>query len=215
MMMRGRVLPSGAALWVMVVILLLFCLCPAAPVHSRSLRDGVIRLHIVSNSDCESDEVDKTAVRHQILCLTGDWLREADDADTARRILRQKLPQLRQRAGAVVQQHPVSIRLEVRNLPTTTYAGGTMMPAGQYWVLYTVLGQGAGDNWWCVLYPSLCVMGCEDGEPMNEMGRKAPRSALAEWLGSRRPNDYVAALLGSMDPAGHFHPPITWFSSGR
>lgn len=139
-----------------------------------------VRLHVVANDDGEAAQALKLKVRDGVLeearallsdCETADeaWRRVNDSLDTFEEIA---LERLREAGG----DGPVRAEAGVFEFPDRQY-GGLLVPAGEYRALRVVIGEGAGRNWWCVLFPTLCLTeDCAPGEPV------AFRSTLLEWL---------------------------------
>ncbi len=143
----------------------LFCACLVctalwAEAAQGRLAEQVIRLHVLANSDSQADQALKLHVRDQLLEETQRLLAPAQDAAGAADLLRANLDGLTQTAQAAVaawgHDYPVSVRLEETWFPTRQYQG-TALPAGDYLALRVLIGAAAGHNWWCVVFPSLCL----------------------------------------------------------
>lgn len=143
----------------------LFCACLVctalwAEAAQGRLADQVIRLHVLANSDSQADQALKLHVRDQVLEETQRLLAPAQDAAGAADLLRANLDGLTQTAQAAVAawgyDYPVSVRLEETWFPTRQYQGAAL-PAGDYLALRVLIGAAAGHNWWCVVFPSLCL----------------------------------------------------------
>lgn len=145
------------------ILLLLFA--AALPVvhlakAQRDVAGHVLRLHILANSDEDADQLLKQKVRDRILKEYAPVFDAcggaADAADAAAalsfRIARTAQQELR-RNGAL---YPVSVRVEAADFPTKRY-GAVRLPAGRYTALNVRIGSAKGHNWWCVLYPPLCL----------------------------------------------------------
>lgn len=126
----------------------------------QELSDKVVRLHVLANSDSEEDQALKLKVRDKILALTEPLLEDAPDRRTAEGLLRGRLLELEQAARKEIRangyDYGVTVRLEDAMFPTREYEGFTL-PAGKYLALRVLIGQGAGKNWWCVVFPPLCA----------------------------------------------------------
>ena len=143
----------------------LFCACLVctalwAEAAQGRLADQVIRLHVLANSDSQADQALKLHVRDRVLEETQRLLAPAQDAAEAADLLRANLDGLTQTAQAAVAAwgygYPVSVRLEETWFPTRQYQGAAL-PAGDYLALRVLIGAAAGHNWWCVVFPSLCL----------------------------------------------------------
>jgi len=125
-----------------------------------ALADKVIRLHVIANSDTPEDQALKLKVRDRILEEASLLFREGDTlAETARRI-EENLEELAAAGQAAVEEagysYPVTASLEETYFPTKEYTDFAL-PAGSYTALRIVIGEGAGQNWWCVVFPPLCL----------------------------------------------------------
>lgn len=139
-----------------------FLVCTAlwAQAQQTALAEKVIRLHVMANSDAAEDQALKLAVRDRVLEETRPLLAGAEDAGEAARLLTDHLDYLSWLAQSEVRQqgydYPVTVTLEPVWFPTRTYAAAAL-PAGTYNALRVVIGSGGGHNWWCVVFPSLCL----------------------------------------------------------
>ena len=125
-----------------------------------ALERKMIRLHVIANSDTAEDQALKLQVRDAVLERATEILKNAADMEMAQRELRQVLPELEHTAETVLQAegraYGVSARLERAEFPEKVY-DGFALPAGEYLALRLVIGEGAGQNWWCVVFPPLCM----------------------------------------------------------
>ena len=153
------------------------------------LRQEVLRIHILADSDREADQAVKLQVRDAVLegtitCLEG----EMDHIEeTANEVLAE--------AGM-----PYQAKAELTEMYFTTREyerdGSTFsMPAGRYQALRITLGSGEGHNWWCVAYPPMCIDAAVEGQAavveqeILELGQTPvykPKLALVEWVESLR-----------------------------
>lgn len=124
------------------------------------IRESVFRLHVIANSDSAEDQALKLRVRDALLEKTGDLFREASDAAEAERIAREALPLLTETARAVLIEagcrDAVSVTVGAARFGTREYEDFAL-PAGEYRALRVVIGEGKGKNWWCVLFPAVCL----------------------------------------------------------
>lgn len=165
--------------WIEIILLL----CLAAFLASgalalqteQELSDKVVRLHVLANSDTEEDQALKLKVRDRILDYVEPILEGAADRREAEALLRGQLPQLERAAREEIRangyDYGAEVRLEDTAFPTREYEGFTL-PAGKYLALRVSLGEGAGRNWWCVVFPPLCAAAAAE----------VPETALAAGL---------------------------------
>lgn len=128
--------------------------------EQQALEEQVIRLHVIANSDSARDQAMKLAVRDRVLAQAQQIYRPGATREETLEQLRANLPQLAQAGRAVVEEwgedQPVTAQVERCWFPTKEY-GDFALPAGEYTALRIVIGDGAGQNWWCVAFPPLCL----------------------------------------------------------
>ena len=124
-----------------------------------AIYDDVIRLHILAPSDTEEDQALKLKVRDAVLSEYGTRLAAVQDKETAEATVRALLPDIERLAAETValagRDCSVTVTLSREHYDRRTYESFTM-PAGEYLSLRILLGEGTGQNWWCVLFPPLC-----------------------------------------------------------
>ena len=124
--------------------------------EQQTLADKLIRLHVIANSDSEEDQALKLQVRDTMLELTQLQVNGRDEARTS---LVQLLPDIQKAAEDCLREQgcedPVEVTLGLESYPTRVY-DNFALPAGNYQSLRIVIGEGKGENWWCVVFPSIC-----------------------------------------------------------
>ena len=124
------------------------------------VRGDVVRLHILANSDSGYDQGLKLRVRDRILNETGTLLRETQSRAEAESLIESLLPEFERIAEEQLRADGCSDRVHAEltdmYFSARTYDGGTM-PAGTYRALRLTIGKGEGHNWWCVVFPPMCV----------------------------------------------------------
>ncbi len=138
------------------------------------LRGSVLRLHILAESDSDRDQQLKLYVRDAL--LESGILGEADSLAEAESIAAERLPDIERIAETVLRANgcelPVEAELADTEFDVRTY-GDITMPAGTYRALRVKIGSAQGHNWWCVMYPSLCVpAACEVTDDKQEELKK-------------------------------------------
>ena len=131
------------------------------PVHGEEeIYDKVVRLHVLANSDSEEDQAIKLKVRDAILGVTVPLLENCQSKEEAVFLLEENQPLLLETAQTVLQENgfedAVSIEMGLEDYPTRTY-DSFCFPAGEYISMRVSLGEGEGQNWWCCLFPPLCL----------------------------------------------------------
>jgi len=145
----------------LLVALAVFLASGAAALGRRdAIADKVVRLHVLANSDSEEDQALKLKVRDRVLERATELLEQSENRDQAEECLAEVLPELEALAAEEIAangyDYQVTARLEETSFPTREYDGFTL-PAGKYLALRVVIGEGAGRNWWCVVFPPLCT----------------------------------------------------------
>ena len=131
------------------------------PVHGEAkIYDSVVRLHVLANSDSDADQARKLKVRDAILTVTAPLLDGCPDRATAEALLREHEGDILTAAhGALIadgRDEAVTILFGTESYPERTY-DSFCFPAGDYLSLRVCIGDAAGCNWWCCLYPPLCL----------------------------------------------------------
>lgn len=165
-------------------------------VQCQTIRDDVLRLHIIANSDSTEDQQLKLKVRDAILAKTGEVFANADTKDEAIANASQNLAEIEQIAAQVIREngYDYDVKAQVVNMYFTTrqYDNYTL-PAGYYDAVRITIGKAEGKNWWCVMFPQLCIPAVSDEEPIDmfdeqqqdiiENGDKYKASFwIIEWL---------------------------------
>lgn len=139
------------------------------------LAEKVVRLHVIANSDSDADQALKLQVRDRVLERAEALLRQCESRQDAEKLLQSRLFELRRIALEEIRangfDYDAAVRLTEMEFPTREYDSFTL-PAGNYLALRVVIGEGAGKNWWCVVFPPLCAAASAD----------VPASALAAGL---------------------------------
>lgn len=151
-------------------------------INSRSepLKEGVLRLHVVANSDDLADQSLKLVVKDDIVSLIQGELVDVCDADEARRRAVDDISLIeataRERILAEGYDYPVTVSVGEYDFPTKSY-GNLVFPPGRYQAVRVVIGKGQGRNWWCVLFPPLCLVSSSD----SGLGLTSPQQAQVSF----------------------------------
>lgn len=184
----------------LVLCMLMLGLLPIA--GEEEIYENVIRLHVLAHSDGEEDQADKLLVRDAILATYGSAL-AGDTTEEAAARVEALLPSIRELAentlAAAGRPQPVHVSFTDEVYPERVY-GALHFPAGTYHSLRVMIGEGVGQNWWCVLFPPLCVgsaseevavgtppsppagLGAESWRLVSESGEYEIRFRVLEWL---------------------------------
>lgn len=129
------------------------------------LSNKVVRLHVLANSDSEEDQALKLLVRDAVLERAENVLVQTSDRAEAEGKLRGQLLEFERAAAEVIREegydYTVTVELADTEFPTRAYDGFTL-PAGEYLALRVLIGEAAGQNWWCVVFPPLCTAAAAD-----------------------------------------------------
>lgn len=128
--------------------------------EQKELAGSVIRFHVIANSDSAEDQALKLAVRDAALARAEELYPQDATLAQARAALEGNLNLLAAAGREVVEErgydYPVAASLEDCWFPTREYEGFAL-PAGNYTALRLTIGEGKGQNWWCVAFPPLCL----------------------------------------------------------
>lgn len=148
---------ESALMMAFAVTLLIGC---CAGMTQSALAGEVLRLHVVANSDSGEDQAVKLQVRDAVLAQAQPLLDGVLDSEQAETVLLPHLDTLEQTAAEVLRAtghgDEVDVVITDQWFPTRVYDSFSL-PAGQYRALKVVIGEGKGQNWWCVVFPPLCM----------------------------------------------------------
>ena len=153
--------------------MLLFCLVLTLTVWAcaliadkQALRQELVRLHVVAASDSAEDQEIKLRVKDAVVESLNAELAGLHNAEEAKRYLKENLPKIESIANRVLQESgcedTATVSLMLEEFSTRVYDTFTL-PAGLYESLRITIGDGAGQNWWCVVFPSLCLPSTTEG----------------------------------------------------
>ncbi len=163
----------------------------------KPIRTDVIRLHILANSDSEKDQSQKLWVRDLVLDRWGGKLSALGDAQTAWKDLGKLAPDIEKDIAQTLKANGIGYGVDVRtgvfDFPDREYEG-VKFPAGKYEALQIRLGEAKGRNWWCVMFPPLCLVGADENfdiEKYKQMvrdlkqGGEQPEAPVRSWLADK------------------------------
>lgn len=143
--------------------------------------DNLIRLHIIPNSDAPVDQILKHRVRRAVIEAMAPEFRGVKDVREARRLVDANMKRIEavavKEVASAGKDYGVRVYHGRFDFPERTY-GNLTLPPGEYEAVRVVLGAGKGQNWWCVLFPPLCLVNIEVSE--------AAVPALADETGADR-----------------------------
>jgi len=168
------------------IILALFLLLPAKGYETGATpqinTEELIRIHIRAHDNSEDSQNRKLQARDAVNAIVNDRLAECINIEEARRALEEALEEIRQAAEDASGQ-AATARLSKEYFPDRIY-GEILYPAGEYEALIIELGDGQGENWWCVAFPPICYSSVKKVKPASEDKpvKVVYRSFIYTWL---------------------------------
>ena len=154
-------------------LLLALCVSLSAGIWAEAkeadISSSLIRLHVIAVSDDAEEQAIKLRVRDEVLSCISPELENARDVSDAELIVRANLDKIRSAAESASEGRTVKVTLSEEYYPTRNYEKFSL-PAGKYTSLRVILGEGEGHNWWCVVFPPLCVSAAEQEAALDAMG---------------------------------------------
>ncbi|MGE4282424.1 MAG: stage II sporulation protein R [Clostridia bacterium] len=146
------------------------------------LANNLVRFHVLANSDSEEDQDLKHHVRDRIINEMQEQFDETENIDATKELIRASIPHIEEVAREEVKkwnkEYDIEVTLGMYPFPTKKY-GDVTLPAGNYEALRVVIGEGEGQNWWCVLFPPLCFVDATHGV-MPDNAKQRLRNVLSE-----------------------------------
>lgn len=153
---KGRLFASVAFALIFSILMSLACFDASC----EEIRDNVLRLHILANSDSEADQEVKIKVRDALLKEFGTLFDGATTLNEAKALAENNIEKLEQTAqktlAAEGYTYPVKVEVAPSDFNTRVY-GDLTIPAGNYMAVRVLLGKAEGQNWWCVCFPNICM----------------------------------------------------------
>lgn len=147
-----------------IVASIFFSVCSFAQT-SAQIRKEVLRLHVIANSDSSVDQALKISVRDAILKESEGLFNGTVTVDNAVRVITPKIDRLTKIAERVIEEngfdYNVEVSIDEEYFETRTYENVTL-PAGKYLSLIIRIGEGKGKNWWCVMFPPMCISAADE-----------------------------------------------------
>jgi stage II sporulation protein R len=164
----------------------------------QEVRDNTVRLHVLANSDSDADQSAKYAVRDSLLLAGEELFAPAATKDEAEQEIAAHLGEIENIAAAELARRHIDqpVKAELVNMFfTTRQYGEIVVPAGRYDAVRVTIGAGEGQNWWCVMFPPMCVPAAmeQSNLPVEEQVKRLgttpvfkPKFALVELIESLR-----------------------------
>ena len=156
------------------LVLISAALCCVIPTRAETgIYSGVVRLHVIANSDSESDQKTKLYVRDAVLGSIEKMTDGAKDADGAAAMISANISDIRTLVKNTLmslgEDPAAAVTLSKEYYPERTY-GDISLPAGKYMSLRIMLGEAKGQNWWCVLFPTVCMSSAKASTVFKQTG---------------------------------------------
>ena len=160
--LKYRYIILFAAVLAAQIILALACGSDAGSIYTGwNEHPGIIRMHVIANSNSPEDQRLKLKVRDEVLEYVSRHTKNNKNIDETRMFLIRHRQELAEAAQKVIVQngydYNTDVQLGVRWIKEKNY-GDMIFPAGNYEALNITIGKGQGENWWCVLFPPLCLV---------------------------------------------------------
>ena len=172
----------------------------------KEIAEKILRFHVIANSDSREDQELKLKVRDAVGLYMKDQMKEVTNRKEAEETANANLKKIEKVAEDVIakegRSYTVNAFIGPVDFPVKTY-GAYSFPAGTYEAVEVVIGEGAGKNWWCVMYPPLCVpcagVDMPDEEIMEKYGGELTDEDI-ELLTEEgyKPRLYIAELIGGL-----------------
>ena len=190
-----------------VLMAVFFCLLAAGiwnlAADRETLKNQVVRLHVVAASDSEKDQAIKLQVRDAVLESLDHSI---DNAEEAKAYLAENLDRIEATANRVLKEagcgDTASVTLQKETFDTRVYDTFTL-PAGVYDALRITIGEGEGRNWWCVVFPSLCMPETTQGFEAVAVGAGFSDDLTDTLTGEYEVRFLLLDLLGQMENFFH------------
>lgn len=170
------------------IIFLLFisytCVCAISYANtvSSDLAESVFRLHIIANSDSKEDQNLKLLVRDNVLSYMKEIASDVSSKEEAIELINSHLDDFYKVARETIlnegYNYDVSLEVGKFDFPTKVY-GDISLPSGMYDALRIKIGESAGHNWWCVMFPTLCFVDVSSGH-LDDTSKEVLESSLSD-----------------------------------
>ena len=150
-----------------IIVLALSLFAGVLPIHGEGeIYDTVVRLHVLANSDSDDDQALKLKVRDEVIGVVTPAVEGCKSQAEAIAAIEEIIPEIEARAAEKIRAegygYSVKVLLGEEYYPTKTYET-CAFPEGRYVSMRVVIGEGEGQNWWCCLFPPLCLSAATDG----------------------------------------------------
>lgn len=155
----------------LVALCIALCAGTWAQARQNAISSDLVRLHVIAVSDDEHEQDIKLKVRDAVLNYLKPVLKDAENSKEAKKIISDHLNGIAGAAAKASEGRGVKVSLDWEHYPTKSYEGFTL-PAGNYESLKIVLGEGQGHNWWCIVFPPLCLEAAQAQQVESVMAKE-------------------------------------------
>jgi len=157
-------------IFLIILIFSIYYIIGAKAEDILKIPDESIRFRVIANSNSDHDQRVKYEVRDEIQDYMSTILQNVDSIDVSRSVIEENLGTIEQKISGILAKErytlPYKINFGLNYFPAKEYKG-IKYDEGYYESLVITLGSGQGDNWWCVLFPPLCLLEAEDGSEVE------------------------------------------------
>lgn len=149
----------------------------------KRIADKLIRFHVIANSDLNYDQKLKLKVRNEVLKYMTPKLKNSKSIDESRKIITENDSEIRKISERVIKEngykYTLNTTLSHENFPVKTY-GSITLPAGNYEAYRIIIGEGKGQNWWCIMFPPLCFVDITKGNIAQKETEKEMKAVFTD-----------------------------------
>ena len=149
----------------------------------EDISEKLIRFHVLANSDSDIDQDLKLRVKDEVLKYISPILNESQSLEESREILKREDKNIIKIAEDYIKSqgfdYTVETTLTRENFPVKEY-GNIVLPQGEYEAYRILIGEGKGQNWWCVMFPPLCFIDVTKGQVAYDETEKKMKDVLSE-----------------------------------
>ena len=163
----------------------------------RGITEDVFRLHVIANSDSDEDQALKLRVRNAVLEASADIFGGAVSAADAKQLSEENLQLFEDAAAAEIAasgyDYPVRCEVGTVHFDRRVY-GSAELPEGDYSALRVIIGEGEGKNWWCVMFPALCLPAVTNTDEVLSLAAENGVISTEELELMQEPENYEVKL---------------------
>lgn len=170
--MKKTILKIEASIIVAVLIINIFSIAGFSKQCSE-IRNKVLRMHVIANSDEDFDQELKLKVRDAVLNEGKELFDGSLTASDAEKKIVPNIDRLKSVALKIIQDEGYDYNVEIyvvkEYFKTRVYENSVTLPAGEYTAVKVVIGEGKGKNWWCVMFPPMCLPAAKGNTKINDV----------------------------------------------